>query len=161
MKPGPLILLTLILAGCVPPKPAPPSEEATIVELPPPEVSPRRAASLRLVEEGRRDLQSSLFERGAQKFAKALEVDPGNPHAYFFLGLARFRVNRFEEAAELFSRAGNLFADSGTWKAEAMAYRGESLEKSGRIEDGRKEFEEALRIDPLNVRAAKGFERLQ
>lgn len=149
------------LAGCVPLRPSPTPESVPIGELAQKEAQPRRAASLRLVEQGRIDLFRSLYERAAQQLSKAIEVDSTNPYAYFYLGVTRFRVSRFEEASELFLRAANLFSDLDAWKAEAMAYRGESFEKSGRFPEAKQAFEEALRIDSSNLRAHDGLSRLQ
>lgn len=154
------LILVLFLAACVSQKPAPLPEMAPMADLAKAELEPRRAASLRLVEQGQKDLTGSRFERAAQSFSKAIEVDPGNPYAYFYLGMARFRVSRFEEAAELFLRGANLFGDLDAWKGEALAYRGESLECSGRLEEARRSFRAALDVDASNVRAQEGEARL-
>ncbi|MFH1262243.1 MAG: tetratricopeptide repeat protein [Pseudomonadota bacterium] len=149
------------IGGCAPIKPAPSPESAPMSEIIARESSdPRRAASLRMVDAARTDLEAGRLERAAEKLARGLEVDPGNPYAYFYLGVVRFRANRLEEAAELFIRSAGLFADAADWRAEALAYRGESFERSGKIPEARGAFEEALKADSVNQRAREGASRL-
>jgi tetratricopeptide (TPR) repeat protein len=113
-----------------------------------------------MVDLGKRDLESSSFEKGASKFATAIEIDPENPHAYFHLGVTRFRAGRFEEAAELFRRGADLFGETRSWKAEALAFRGESLAKIGRFAEAKESLEAALALDSANVRAAEALARI-
>lgn len=160
MKPQILVLLLLFMAACQAPKTSLTPERTSMELLAQKENRPRRAASLRLVEGGRKDLTTSRFGQAAQKFSQAIEVDAGNPYAYFYLGVARYRTGRFDESAEIFLRSSNLFVDANDWRAEALTRRGESFEKIGRIEDARLAYERARKIDFGNERAHKGWYRL-
>ena len=155
-------LAVLILGfGCATrPVPTPIPEAASIQTLAERESDPRRAASLRLVETARSDLAGERFERAARNLSRAIEIDPGDPYAYFYLGVARYRVGRFPEAGELFGRAAGLFGDLNVWRSEALAFRGECLERTGRPADAQAAFEEARTVDPGNARANEGLSRL-
>jgi tetratricopeptide (TPR) repeat protein len=153
------VLLSLFVFSCAP-RPIVPPETVPIEKMAETVTDPRRAASLRVTEEGRVDLLAERYERGAQKLARAIEIDATNPFAYFYLGLARFRVGRFAEAGDLFSRSAGLFSSDEAWRADALAFRGESLEKGGRPAEAKRAYEEALQVDSGNVRAQDGLSRL-
>jgi tetratricopeptide (TPR) repeat protein len=150
----------VFFGACAPVAPTPVPETAPIGEMAEHETQPRRAASLRVVEQARGELSKSMYERAAQKLARAIEIDPSNPYAYFYLGVVRLRVNRFEEAGELFLRSSNLFVNLEPWRAEALAYRGECFERLTRPEEARRAFEAALAVDSSNPRAHDGLSRL-
>ncbi len=122
---------------------------------------PARAASLRLVEEGKTELKKSRFERAAQLFSRAVEIDRKNPYAFFYLAVVRFRTVRFAQAAELFQRSGDLFTDDPTWRAEAYAFAGESLEKLSKGAEAIAAYDRALETDSENQRARNGVQRLR
>lgn len=122
--------------------------------------NPRRAASIRLVEKGRKELARSRFERAARYFSKAIEIDVNNPFTYFYYGVLRFRTRQFSQAAELFARSASFFDDLDLWQAEAWAYRGESLENLRNFSKARKAYDKAMDIDNRNDRAQRGLSRI-
>ncbi len=155
-----ILLLCSLLSFCTKGPPKPVTEVVSISELINQEKNPRRVASLNWVDLGKRELDQSHFERAAQKFGKAIEIDPKNPLAYFYLALTRYRLQRWNESIELFQRAFDLFSSEEGWKAETLAYQGEGFEKLGRLEDAKTKFEEALELDSNNLKAKEGLSRL-
>ena len=153
------IVVVLLISSCALRKPAPPRE--SFEEIAQKAEGPARSASMRLIEEGRTELRQSRFERAANRFSKAIEIDASNPFAYFYLGVARYRVSRYSQAVELFGRASDLFRETPSWQAEALAYRGESFEKLSKHTSAIKNFEEALTVDAQNERAREGISRVQ
>ena len=116
---------------------------------------------MRVVEKGRQELKKGFTGRAAHQSSRSLEIDPANPFGYFFQGVARFKVGRFDQAANLFSRSSDLFGDLKIWSAESLAYRGECFENLGKLEMAKKEFEQALDLDAGNSRARQGYQRLR
>ncbi|HLG18966.1 MAG TPA: hypothetical protein VI895_04000 [Bdellovibrionota bacterium] len=150
----------LLVGGCVKTGPQVEPTAVPIGEMAEHESDPRRAASMRVVEEGRKELTKNLYERAAYHFSRAVEIDSSNPFAYFYLGVTRFRSGQFNQAANLFGRSSDLFDLMNNWRAEALAYRGESLEKTGKIQEAQKAFALALEADASNARAQEGHARL-
>jgi len=155
-----LLLISLWMPQCEPPRPVFVPETVELSELATAERNPRRAASIRLVEKGQEELSRSHFARAARHFTSAIEVDAKNPFAYFYLGLLRFKTTRYKESSEFFHRAANLFTDSNIWKAESFAYRGESLEKLKRFDEAKNAYIESVAIYSQNDRANKGLSRI-
>jgi tetratricopeptide (TPR) repeat protein len=154
--------LALVLVGCAVPTAPPPSEptKAPLEEMILGAESKARAASMRLVEQGRVELNQLHFERAAGQFGKAVEIDASNPFAYFYLGLTRFQTQRFSQAADFFRRSSDFFEKFPGWQAEAMAYRGECLERMNENDAARKAFHKAADADSNNLRARNGLSRL-
>ncbi len=158
-----ILLLLLLFIGCVAKVP-PPAVEPTKVpleEMVQQESDPRRAASMKFVEEGRKEMVHERWERAAQQFSRGIEIDSANPFAYYYLGVTRFRANRHSEAFSLFARAGDLFVNLSNWKADAIAYQGVISEKQTKIADAVRWYESALKLDGSNARAREGLARLQ
>ena len=122
---------------------------------------PRRAASLRLVGEGNRELSASKFERAAAIFTQAIEIDAGNPYAHFFLGQARMKSGRKIEAAEHFKRAAHKFRDLRDWRAESLAYAGQAMFELGSMDKAERLYSEALAVDRYNARAYHGRQEIE
>ncbi|MFH1016682.1 MAG: tetratricopeptide repeat protein [Pseudomonadota bacterium] len=156
------IWILVLAAGCVP-RPAPTPQEPTKTSLEgmaQGAENPTRAASMRIVEFGREELNQLRFERAANQFSKAIEIDASNPFAYFYLGLTRLQTKRLSQAADFFGRAADLFVTFPEWKSEALAYRGECLEKMNMLEAARKVYQRAIGVDSANNRAHMGLTRI-
>jgi tetratricopeptide (TPR) repeat protein len=156
-----LLLVLMVEYSCSPPVIFTPLKESEMLEqVIQEEARPRRKASLRLVQQGQKELIQNHMERAARSFSDALGIDSQNPFAYFYLGKTRFLSSRWQEAAELFGKANHFYENENFWKAEALAFQGESLEKLGQKNEARVFFEKAVNIESSNLRAQNGLSRI-
>lgn len=85
---------------------------------------------------------------------KAVELDPGDPGAYFNRGIAHNRQGQFDKAAADFTR----FIAAKDDLAVAYFYRGTSYLHMGRHQDALADYERAVKLEPssvhLNARAS-------
>ncbi|MCB0308819.1 MAG: tetratricopeptide repeat protein [Bdellovibrionales bacterium] len=125
------------------------------------ESNPKRLASHQAVIQGRKEALHYRYERAAQEFSKAIEIDPENPYAYFYFAEVRSKVQRFEEAVELYSQAANYFTNNPKWKSQALTLRGEILESMTDYEKAKQSYQLALKVFSGNVRAKQGIVRLK
>lgn len=152
------ICALVLLTACAP-RPTlvgPPPFEKAIQK----ETDPKRLASLRIVEAGKKELQNMRLERAAQEFSKAIEIDATNPYAYFYFAQARIRGQRMPEAVDLLDQAVTRFGKDDRWKSEALAVRGEVLESMKEYPRAKASFQEAVKASPGNGRAHQGLGRL-
>lgn len=120
----------LILAGACakkPPKPKP-KPEVSIPSIPtpppaPPVLSPKREASQKIVQTGKEYLAAEEWDKAAQTFQEAINVDPENGVAYFFLALSLFQSKQYHDAQGLLDRADTLLAPYPQWHDEVLRLR--------------------------------------
>jgi tetratricopeptide (TPR) repeat protein len=88
-------------------------------------------------------------------FRRALEVAPALEAAYLNLGYVFFLQESYIEAAAMFQEAADRAPDSST----AWTNLGDALEKLGRIGDARRAWQQAVRVDAEDQRAARQLAR--
>jgi tetratricopeptide (TPR) repeat protein len=123
-------------------------------------VAPGLAASLRLTEEGRKQLADRQTDEAMRSLARAVSVDPGDAFAYYYLGRAHLQRKNYEQALTFFRRAEVGFSARPDWMAEALTYEGACDEELGRQADAIKAYQRALAASPNNLRARVGYGRL-
>lgn len=85
----------------------------------------RRAASGRLLEEGRRALEDGRLEEAAARIERAVRLDPSNGRAYLALAEVRIAEGRPRDAAGLLERALTLLEPDSPAAARADSLREE------------------------------------
>jgi tetratricopeptide (TPR) repeat protein len=85
----------------------------------------RRAASGRLLEEGRTALEEGRLEEAASRIERAVRLDPSNGRAYVALAEVRIAQGRPDEAAGLLERALTLLEADTPAAARADSLRNE------------------------------------
>jgi Flp pilus assembly protein TadD len=90
-------------------------------------------------------------------FQDALKCDPQLGQAHNNLGVAEFRLGRFQHALASFNRS----LDCGYREADAYANRGAARAALDDWAGAREDFEAALLIDPKCVRARTNLDRLE
>jgi tetratricopeptide (TPR) repeat protein len=88
-------------------------------------------------------------------YRRAIQVDPGHPHAQSNLGVTLARQGKLEEAIAHFRLAIAASPDFAT----AHNYLGESLRAQGKIEEAIEAYEAALRADPNFSPAVRNLEK--
>jgi tetratricopeptide (TPR) repeat protein len=81
--------------------------------------TPQRRASLRVVEEGRGHLLSGRTRDATVRFQRALQIDPTNGFAYYWLGRARIASGDARGAVGVLQKAESLLGPYPEWRQQA------------------------------------------
>lgn len=94
-----LLLMLAVLPSCSPRSSAPT-----------PDTKPERAQAL--IDAGNAAFKQGDFDGAAKRYASAAVVDPGDPAAFYGLGMALARLGRDEDARRAYAKARELARDS-------------------------------------------------
>jgi len=164
-------------AAVVPAVPPPPAEIPPAMDvgsvMPTPQISdtslqpliataptPARAASLRITEKQRVELEKGHVDDAVRELAHAISIDPSNSYAYFYLGRAYVARKGYPQALTFFKRAEIGLAANSAWLGEIYAFEGLALEQSGKSTEAEAAYQKALAATPGNLTARVGATRL-
>jgi tetratricopeptide (TPR) repeat protein len=83
---------------------------------PPEDVStPQRAASTQLVERGLEFIDAKNYELAAVRFQDAINIDPRNGLAYYYLALTDYYMGQNDTALGLLDKAKSLMGHDEKW----------------------------------------------
>jgi tetratricopeptide (TPR) repeat protein len=122
--------------------------------------TPARAASLRITEKQRVELEKGHVDDAVRELAHAVSIDPSNSYAYFYLGRAYVARKGYAQALTFFKRAEIGLASNSAWLGEIYAFEGLALEQSGKSAEAEAEYQKALAATPGNLTARVGATRL-
>jgi hypothetical protein len=122
--------------------------------------TPARAASLRITEQQRLELQKGHTDDAIRELEHAVSIDPSNSYAYFYLGRAYVARKGYAQALTFFKRAEIGLASNSAWLGEIYAFEGLSLEESGKSAEAEAAYQKALAATPGNLTARVGATRL-
>ena len=122
--------------------------------------TPARAASLRITEQQRLELEQGHTDDAIRELAHAISIDPSNSYAYFYLGRAYIARRDYVQAQTFFKRAEIGVASNSAWLGETYAFEGVCLEQAGKSADAVAEYQKALAASPGNLTARVGVTRL-
>ena len=122
--------------------------------------TPARAASLRITEQERVELDRGHTDDAIRELAHAISIDPSNSYAYFYLGRAYIARRDYGQAQTFFKRAEIGVASNSAWLGETYAFEGVCLEQSGKSADAAAAYQKALVASPGNLTARVGVTRL-
>jgi hypothetical protein len=125
-----------------------------------PGISPQRAASLRLTEEGRKSLDTGDAPKAVTQLEKTIVIDSTNPYGYFYLAKAQNRLGRYKESLNFLDVAESRLGGDPFWLAEIFALRGENFRALGMIDKAQSSYAQALRLNSGNRTASDGLGRL-
>ncbi|MBI2357808.1 MAG: tetratricopeptide repeat protein [Deltaproteobacteria bacterium] len=152
----------------VKPRPAParepppqPAEDSSLIAKITARTPPRRAASLRLTEEGRKLLDGGDYAKALSRLEKTIAIDSTNPYGYFYLAKAHHHLGRYQESLNFLDVAESLLGRETFWLAEVFALKGENFRALGFIQRASSNYSEALRLNPGNQAAADGLSRVR
>jgi tetratricopeptide (TPR) repeat protein len=124
-----------------------------------PGTAPRRAASLRLTEEGRNLLEAGQAAKAVTRLEQTIVVDSSNPYGYFYLAKAQYRLGRHQESLNFLDVAESRLAGEPFWLSEVHALRGENLRALGMTQKAEASYAEALRLNSGNRTAMDAIAR--
>jgi tetratricopeptide repeat protein len=122
--------------------------------------TPARAASLRITEQERVELERGHTDDAIRELAHAISIDPSNSYAYFYLGRAYIARKDYGQALTFFKRAEIGVASNSLWLGETYAFEGVCLEQASKSEDAAAAYQKALAASPGNLTARVGVTRL-
>ena len=122
--------------------------------------TPARAASLRITETQRIELERGHADDAIRELEHAVSIDPSNSYAYFYLGRAYIARKSYAQALTFFKRAEIGLASNSAWLGEIYAFEGLSLEQSGKSAEAEAAYQKALAATPGNLTARVGATRL-
>jgi len=122
--------------------------------------TPARAASLRITEQQRVELEEGHTDGAIRELAHAISIDPSNSYAYFYLGRAYVARRDYGQAQTFFKRSEIGLASNSAWLGETYAFEGVCLEQSGKSAEAAAAYQKALAASPGNLTARVGATRL-
>ena len=149
------------MAGAKERVPSQPSVQTSLIAKITPKTAPRRAASLRLTEEGRLFLDSGEYEKALERFEKTIAVDSTNPYSYYYLALAHHHLTHFQQSTNFLDVAESLLSEEPYWLARVFSLRGKNLETLGSMGQADASYAQALQLDPNNQAAFEGITEIR
>ncbi|MFZ0677593.1 MAG: tetratricopeptide repeat protein [Candidatus Binatus sp.] len=122
--------------------------------------TPARAASLRITEHERVELEQGHTDDAIRELAHAISIDPSNSYAYFYLGRAYIARKDYGQALTFFKRAEIGVASNSVWLGETYSFEGVCLEQAGKSADAAAAYQKAIAASPGNLTARVGVTRL-
>lgn len=109
--------------------------------------SPGYKEAKMLLSKGINDFQAEKYEEANDSFQKAAELDDKNSYAFYNLGLAQVKLNKFDLAADSFKKALLLKADHALthfWLALMFEISGNTAQRAGGVKEALEEYREAM-----------------
>jgi hypothetical protein len=140
---------------------APLPDDSSLLAKITPGTSPRRAASLRLTEEGRKLLEAGDAAKALSRLEKTIVIDSTNAYGYFYLAKTQNRLGRYRESLSFLEVAESRFSDEPFWLAEVHALRGENFRALGMLDKAEASYAQALQLNSGNRTANDALAKLQ
>jgi len=122
---------------------------------------PNVAAALRLIEDGRQQMQQGAYDASLDRLERAVAIDPTNAYGYYFLARVHLLKKDYDQAIAFASRAASLSAHTDRVSlGRIRSLEGAVFEEVGRYPDARKAYQQAVEADPNNLAAQVGLTRL-
>ena len=140
---------------------APPlADDSSLLAKITPGVSPQRAASLRVTDEGRKLLDAGEPAKAISRLERTIVIDSTNGYGYFYLAKAQYRLGHYQESLNLLEVAQSRLSGELFWLAEVHALRGENYRALGQAPRAEASYHQSLRLNSGNRTAADGLARM-
>ena len=149
-------------ASEAPPAPTTPplADDSSLLAKITPGVSPQRAASLRLTDEGRKLLETGDPAKAMTRLERTIVIDSTNGYGYFYLAKAQHRLGRYQESLNLLEVAQSRLSGEPFWIAEVHALRGENYRALGQAQKAEASYHQSLRVNSGNRTASEALARM-
>ncbi len=140
---------------------APPlADDSSLLAKITPGVSPQRAASLRVTDEGRKLLDAGEPAKAMSRLERTIVIDSTNGYGYFYLAKAQYRLGHYQESLNLLEVAQSRLSGETFWLAEVHALRGENYRALGQAPRAEASYHQSLRLNSGNRTASDGLARM-
>ena len=139
--------------------PALPDDSSLLAKITP-GVTPQRAASLLLTDEGRKLLDAGDAAKALTRLERTIAIDSTNPYGYFYLAKAQNRLGRYKESLNFLDVAESRLSGEPFWLAEVHALRGDNYRALGQPQRAETSYVQSLRLNSGNRTAADALLRL-
>ncbi|HSQ14127.1 MAG TPA: hypothetical protein VLM90_13955 [Candidatus Deferrimicrobium sp.] len=140
---------------------APPlADDSSLLAKITPGVSPQRAASLRVTDEGRKLLDAGEPAKAMSRLERTIVIDSTNGYGYFYLAKAQYRLGHYQESLNLLEVAQSRLSGELFWLAEVHALRGENYRALGQAPRAEASYHQSLRLNSGNRTASDGLARM-
>jgi tetratricopeptide (TPR) repeat protein len=86
--------------------------------------TPQARASARLIDGGRQKMTAGQFDQAERSFQEAINIDPSNGIAYYYLARARFELGQGPQALGVLDKAEELLSGSAEWSEAVQTLKG-------------------------------------
>ena len=117
-------------------------------------------AAQKHVDNGLKQLNKGHYKQAAEQFHLAIEKDPNNWEAHYYLGLTYQRWKRYNESMDYFRLAIDLNPRDKVWVSKVRLYIGITFEYQGRYRDAEREYQMSMSLNPGNREASERWERV-
>lgn len=140
---------------------APPlADDSSLLAKITPGISPQRAASLRLTEEGRKLLDAGDPAKAMTRLERTIVIDSTNGYGYFYLAKAQHRMGHYQESLNLLEVAQSRLGGEPFWMSELYALRGENYRALGQTQKAETSYHQSLRLNSGNRTASDALARI-
>jgi len=154
------ILFFLFLFSC--------AERSIFIERPSPAPPPPPAknygqtvASGKHLANGKKFYNQGKYAKAMQEFNKAVEADPQNREAHYYLGTCYQKLDHYRESIPEFRLSLETEAGDNFFLSRVRFSLAYSLERVGSLEESEAQYKLAYSLDPHNKSAYKGMERIK
>lgn len=155
------IIFPLLLTSCYS-KPYYPGEDrkGNLSFLLQKKLTPKQTISLRLSQKGEQSLLQGKFTEASNAFSKAIDLDPFNPFAYYFLGETHYQKGEYPLSLVLLEKTERLLGNNTLWRSKTYALMGSNYVALKNFQKAISFFEKALHTNKHNVIAQEGLNRI-
>lgn len=121
----------------------------------------QKVASGNHLESGKKFFHKGKFRKALQEFNKAVDKDPRNWEAYYYLGLTQQKMGYYKESIPRFEMAIELNQGDKVRVSEIRVCLGVSYESLGNIEKAKAQYQFALSLNPDNKNASDSYSRIK
>ena len=126
----------------------------------PKKLTPKQRASLRLSQKGEQSLLQGKFTEASNALSKAIDLDPSNPFAYYFLGETHYQTGEYPLSLALLEKTERLLGNNTLWRSKTYALMGSNYEALKNFPKALSLFEKALNNNKHNLIAQEGLDRI-
>jgi tetratricopeptide (TPR) repeat protein len=155
-----LIIFFLLISSC--------AERAIVIERPGQAPAPapvknygQTVASGKHLANGKKFYNQGKYAKAMQEFNKAVESDPRNQEAHYYLGQCYQKLGYYKESIPEFRLSLEVEGGDNLFISRVRFSLAYSLEKIGVLEESEAQYQLAYSLDPDNKAAYKGMARVK
>lgn len=121
-------------------------------------VSSRAQDDQSLVLKGNQSYRKQQYEKAAEEYQKAVDLNPKDSKAYYNLGNALYKTKKTEAAQKAFEAAADNAKDAAS-KAKALYNKGVAYSRANQLAESIQAYKETLRINPTDEEARQNLQK--